>query len=103
MGDVVNHPDHYTKSLNGIECIEAIEASMSDEEFKGYLKGNVLKYLWRYRKKNKPKEDLEKANWYLNKLISLLPGDPVQVTNVKKSPDDKKTIIDLEKGTVINL
>ena len=43
--DMVNSPPHYTSNL--IECIDAIEASMSDEEFQGYLKGNCMKYLWR--------------------------------------------------------
>lgn len=68
--DLVNHPSHYTQG--GIECIEAIEASMSSEEFKGYLKGNALKYIWRYKHKNNPVEDLKKANWYLKKLIETL-------------------------------
>lgn len=64
--DMVNHPSHYT---NGeIECIEAIKASMSKDEFLGYLKGNAMKYVWRYRLKGKPREDLEKANFYLNRL-----------------------------------
>lgn len=66
LDDPVNHPFHYTQG--GIECIEAIKASMSLAEFKGYLKGNVQKYLWRYRLKNGV-EDLKKASWYLNRLI----------------------------------
>ena len=65
MVDMVNSPPHYNNG--GIECIEAIEASMSEEAFKGYLKGNMLKYLWRYEHKG-GKEDLDKANWYLTKL-----------------------------------
>ena len=65
--DPVNHPDHYTSG--GVECIEAIRASMSEEAFKGFLKGNVLKYLWRYEKKIAPTEDLKKAEFYLKKLI----------------------------------
>lgn len=64
--DSVNKPAHYNQS--GIECIEAIEASMSNEQFCGYLKGNIMKYMWRYEDKNKI-EDLKKAQWYLNKLI----------------------------------
>lgn len=67
--DQVNHPDHYTSG--GIECIDAIRASMSPDEFRGLLKGNVIKYVWRYRLKGKPVQDLEKAAWYLNKLIEL--------------------------------
>jgi hypothetical protein len=64
--DIVNKPAHYNKG--GVECIEAIEASMTKEQFCGYLKGNILKYMWRFEDKNKV-EDLKKAQWYLNKLI----------------------------------
>ena len=66
--DNVNHPPHYNQQ--SIECIDAIEAQMTPEEFRGYLKGNVVKYLWRERKKG-GKESLKKAKWYLNKLIDL--------------------------------
>ena len=72
--DMVNHPDHYTKG--GIECIEAIQASMTMEEFAGYLKGNVLKYLWRFESKENPSEDLAKANWYLDRLQSVTTSIP---------------------------
>ena len=65
--DPVNAPQHY--NTGNIECIEAIQESMSVEAYKGYLKGNCLKYLWRYDYKGKPSEDLEKAGWYLNRLI----------------------------------
>ena len=65
--DQVNHPKHYTNG--SIECIDAIKASMTNTEFCGYLKGNILKYLWRYRLKSNPSEDLLKANWYLTRLI----------------------------------
>lgn len=67
--DKVNHPSHYTTGR--IECIEAIRESMTTVEYKGYLKGNVLKYLWRYQLKENPKEDLKKAAWYLDRLIGL--------------------------------
>ena len=65
--DAVNHPSHYTGA--GIECIEAIKASMTPDALAGYLKGNVQKYLWRYEKKVNPAEDLKKARWYLDYLI----------------------------------
>lgn len=68
--DMVNHPNHYCKG--GIECIDAIKASMSDECFRGFLKGNVMKYVYRYESKEKPLEDLKKAEWYLKKLIEEL-------------------------------
>jgi hypothetical protein len=65
--DPVNRPSHYT--AGGIECIDAIKASMSTEAFLGFLKGNVQKYMWRYEKKVATVEDLKKAQWYLSKLI----------------------------------
>ena len=68
--DVVNKPSHY--NTGSIECIEGIQASMSAEAFNGYLKGNCMKYLWRYDYKGKPLEDLQKAQWYLAELIKEL-------------------------------
>lgn len=65
--DPVKHPAHYCKG--GIECIDAIRASMSREAFCGYCKGNSLKYLWRYEHKGRRVEDLEKAQVYLGWLI----------------------------------
>ena len=69
----VENPDHY--NTGAIEAIEAIRASMPPEQFFGYLKGNVMKYLWRYDYKEKPIEDLRKADWYLNRLIDVLIED----------------------------
>jgi hypothetical protein len=69
----VENPDHY--NTGAIEAIEAIKASMPPEQFFGYLKGNVMKYLWRYDYKEKPIEDLRKADWYLNRLIDALIED----------------------------
>lgn len=67
--DAVNHPNHYT---NGdIECIDAIEASMTKEAFCGYLKGNIQKYVWRYEKKGGI-ESIKKAEWYNSRLIKTL-------------------------------
>jgi len=66
--DVVNHPVHYTDG--GIECIEAIEAQLTAEEFRGYLKGNIAKYVWREKHKGGT-ESLKKAQWYLNRLVEL--------------------------------
>lgn len=70
--DSVDRPYHY--GFGGIECIEAMEASMSPEAFRGLLKGNVIKYIWRYEKKN-GLEDLKKAKWYLKTLIHALEMD----------------------------
>jgi hypothetical protein len=63
--DMVNSPPHYTTS--GIECIDAIRAALTPEEFRGFCKGNALKYTWREKHKGGD-QDLAKAAWYLNKL-----------------------------------
>lgn len=76
MTDNVKNPDHYTGG--DIECIDAIEASMSPTEFQGFCKGNALKYLWRYRHKN-GLEDLEKAGVYLQWLKESL-GEEDRIT-----------------------
>jgi hypothetical protein len=68
MIDNVNSPKHYNPA--GIECIDAIEAA-TDDGFEHYLQGNIIKYVWRYRYKNGT-EDLQKAQWYLSKLIKIL-------------------------------
>jgi hypothetical protein len=68
MEDLVNSPSHYASGA--VECIDAIEASETNEAFCGYLKGNVLKYLWRYETKCNSLQDLQKAEWYLKRLIA---------------------------------
>lgn len=71
--DAVNYPAHYTNGV--VECIDAIQSSMSRPEFLGYLKGNVQKYIWRYTQKDSPIQDLEKAKWYLERLLKELKND----------------------------
>lgn len=66
--DNVNNPAHYT--AGGIECIDAIQAALTPEEYRGYLKGNVMKYMWREKHKG-GEESLRKAEWYLKRLIAL--------------------------------
>ena len=68
-GDLVNNPPHYNKGA--IECIDAIEAMLTNEEYVGYLRGNSLKYRWRFRYKNGI-QDLEKAEWYEQRLMEIL-------------------------------
>jgi|TARA_R100001129_G_C5195359_1_gene212060 hypothetical protein len=63
----VNRPSHYTQ--NGTETIEMIRQSLTDEEFSGYLKGNILKYVCRYKYKGMPLKDLMKSQWYLERLV----------------------------------
>jgi hypothetical protein len=68
MSDQIN-PEHYRQGE--IECIDAIEAALTPEEFRGYCKGNVLKYTWRERHKGEA-TSLAKAAWYLRRLIVKL-------------------------------
>ena len=67
--DIVNHPNHYNSYSR--EVIDTMRGSMTPEEFKGYLKGNIMKYINRYQFKNGV-EDLKKAQWYLNKLTEVV-------------------------------
>ncbi len=70
--DAVNSPSHYNTS--GIECLDAIQAA-TDDGYQYYLQGNIIKYLWRYRYKGKPVEDLQKARFYLDRLILVLENE----------------------------
>ena len=69
MSDTVNHPAHYTSG--GVECIEAIRSSMTADGFCDYCKGNIIKYIWRWRSKGGI-EDLKKAQVYLGWLIEAV-------------------------------
>ncbi len=69
VADLVNSPPHYNKG--DIECIDAIDAMLTHEEYVGYLRGNSLKYRWRFRYKNGI-QDLEKAEWYEQRLMETL-------------------------------
>jgi len=64
--DMVNHPPHYT--AGGIECIEAIRAALTTEEFRGHCKANAMKYIWRERNKGGD-ESIRKAIWYLTEML----------------------------------
>lgn len=69
--DNVNSPSHYTQA-NGLECIDAITAAVSGKSgIEAVCVANVIKYLWRYELKNGV-EDVKKAQWYLNRLVSEL-------------------------------
>lgn len=65
--DDINHPDHYT--AGGIETIDIIKAKMSKDEYLGFLKGNVIKYITRAGRKLEEVKDLKKAQFYLDLLI----------------------------------
>ena len=67
--DAVNHPSHYTGS---IECIDAMVQQFGIEAVKSFCLCNAFKYLFRCTKKhNTPIEDIKKAQWYINKYLEL--------------------------------
>ena len=70
----VHSPKHYNQGHT--ECIDAIEAMLSDEEYIGYLRGNSMKYRWRFRYKNGI-EDLNKAEWYEKRLVKFMEDNDV--------------------------
>ena len=69
--DTVNSPSHYGNGK--IECIDYIKDFLTTEEFIGYLRGNIAKYMHRFRYKNGI-EDLKKSNWYLKYLTEFMEG-----------------------------
>lgn len=71
MADMVNNPPHY-KLGNGMEAIEMIEALLTEEEFRGYLKGNNLKYMIREPHKGNSEQDVAKSIWYAERYKEAL-------------------------------
>lgn len=65
--DMVNSPAHYMQG--GIETIDFIQAKLSPEEYRGYLRGNLLKYASRMGSKGE--DDAGKAAWYAQRLEML--------------------------------
>lgn len=75
MNDMVNHPQHYI-SQNGLEVINVIEEFTSDlKGLQAVCTANAIKYILRWPHKGSPKQDLQKAQWYISKLISTLEDD----------------------------
>jgi len=69
--DEVSHPQHYTSgSIETIDVINSICKTDNLTPFEGFLVGNVIKYVSRYKRKNGV-IDLRKAVWYLHKLIDV--------------------------------
>lgn len=75
--DYVDSPAHYTGGQ--IECIQAIESMLvdCDDGYEGYLRGQIIKYTWRFRQKKtlhgmelaEGQQDLEKAQFYQHRLM----------------------------------
>ena len=67
---IINHPERYGGDTT-YECIKVLAAWLSEEELKGFLKGNAIKYLCRVGKKDEAVQELNKAKWYIDKLIEI--------------------------------
>jgi len=96
MEDKVNSPSHYNHGE--IECIDAITAALTPDELKGFVRGNVIKYLWRMEHKG-GLEDLKKAQWYLDYLIKKLEGTGLDwYSPVAKKPSAGDKVLFILKG-----
>jgi hypothetical protein len=96
--DMIN-PDHY--KTGGIETIDYMEAKLTPEEYRGYLRGNIIKYTSRAGYKDDVLQEYKKVEWYLNRLIKHLEGadKPVKVENV----DDLAPITKKQRGYIAGL
>lgn len=101
--DMVNNPSHYTSG--GIETIDYLEAKLGEEGFIAYLQGNILKYMSRAGKKHDTVEDFKKAQWYLNKLLSVVDKNPkpVQDTATHRPVTHKQRIYVASLTTKLDL
>lgn len=80
MKDAIN-PEHY-KSECSLECYQAMILALGDEGFINFCLGNAFKYMWRHKYKGKPKEDMDKAHWYLLKALEYSDSDSDQFNRV---------------------
>lgn len=88
MSDAVNHPSHYTNGK--IECIDALESATTGlNGIEAVCTANAIKYLWRWKRKNGV-EDLKKARWYIDRLISKLEESKCQYISVIHTVAKKK-------------
>lgn len=69
----VDQPSHYAD--REFEVIDVIKDTMTEEQFKGYLTGSIVKYIMRWDKKENPEQDLAKAKWFIDRLIGEIGGD----------------------------
>ena len=67
----VSNPSHYT--VGGYEAIDVIKAKLTPEEYRGYCKGNVLKYIMRANYKGHHDKDCQKADYYMCELLDGIP------------------------------
>lgn len=75
--DMVNHPPHYNQG--GIECIDYIRQVLGPKGFIDYCHGQLIKYQHRYKYKGKAIEDMDKADWYMQRMRETL----IEIDDVK--------------------
>lgn len=93
------NPNHYI--FGGIETIEYLKAKLTPEEYRGFLKGNVLKYVSREAEKN-GLEDLKKDKWYLDKLIEF-ENDRKLSTKIKMTKKESEMLKSLKRSPQISV
>ena len=93
MHDPIHKPKHYNQGA--VQAIEAIKSSMSADSFHGYLKGNIMKYMWRYELK-KGLQDLLKAQWYLHRLIQEV--DSLKLSTLEDIIAEEEIVEQIEKS-----
>ena len=97
--DQVNHPSHYTQG--GKEVIDIIQEVCSINEFIGYCKGNILKYLARRNFKGFYKQDLQKADWYLDYLLNCV-QDPSPAYHIHMDSSIRQNLPDTVRDSCKN-
>lgn len=85
MADMVNHPTHY--ETGKFECIEVMVETQGVEAVQDFCICNAFKYLYRHRRKN-GKEDIEKAQWYINKYLELEEKDELKRVSESGTEDN---------------
>jgi hypothetical protein len=98
--DEINHPSHYTSgSMSGIECWDHYELAMNTDEFRGAMKNNIYKYIFRQGKKDEVVKELKKARAYLDRWIAFEEGQRIDFIKVKPDPDGEMRVVGPEEGT----
>lgn len=92
MTDMVNNPPHYQLN-NGMEVIDIIEAALTEEEFRGYLKGNDLKYIYREPYKGNSEQDVAKSIWYAERYKEALAKKP-KAKGIAAEVEEKKAEVE---------
>lgn len=93
--DPVTKPEHYAKG--SLECIDWIRLALTEEEYRGYLKGCILKYHWRHEDKGNPVQDLEKLRQYAQFLIDEIEREMIDADISRENERCAEWIANLHK------